>query len=54
MEQLLIQLEQIREKMIRSGLEHGLHAPKTIRLSEQLDQIINQYVQISLLLIAKK
>ncbi|WP_342463129.1 aspartyl-phosphate phosphatase Spo0E family protein [Ureibacillus sp. FSL K6-8385] len=54
MEKLLTQLEHVREKMIRSGLENGLQSPKTLRLSRELDQIINQYVQKSRLFIAKK
>ncbi|QBK25463.1 aspartyl-phosphate phosphatase Spo0E family protein [Ureibacillus thermophilus] len=54
MEELLIQLEHLREKMIRSGLEHGLQSKKTIQLSKQLDKIIDQYVQQTLVAISKK
>ncbi|WP_096550541.1 aspartyl-phosphate phosphatase Spo0E family protein [Ureibacillus thermosphaericus] len=43
MDRLKLHLEYVREKMIRSGLENGLQSPKTIRLSKQLDQILNQY-----------
>lgn len=38
-------LEQVRQRMIRSGIENGLQSPKTIRLSKQLDHIMNQYTQ---------
>lgn len=42
---LLLKLEMVREKMIRSGMENGLQAPKTIQLSKELDVIMNQYEQ---------
>jgi len=54
MEELLIQLEHLRERMIRSGLEHGLQAPKTVQLSKQLDKIINQYIQQTLVALMKR
>lgn len=44
---LLVQLEFIREKMIRSGMENGLQAPKTIRLSKKLDEMLNLYDKIN-------
>ncbi|SOB91882.1 stage 0 sporulation regulatory protein [Ureibacillus xyleni] len=40
---LLKKLEQTRQLMIESGMENGLQNPKTIRLSKQLDRIMNQY-----------
>jgi stage 0 sporulation regulatory protein len=56
MDRLKLHLEYVREKMIRSGLENGLQSPKTIRLSKQLDQILNQYQkhEKSPLIITKK
>jgi hypothetical protein len=56
MDRLKLHLEYIRKKMIRSGLENGLQSPKTIRLSKQLDQILNQYQkhEKSPLIITKK
>lgn len=38
-------LEQVRQRMIRSGIENGLQSPKTIRLSKELDHILNQYTR---------
>jgi len=46
MEKLLKKLEQTREKMIYSGIKNGLLSPKTIRLSERLDQLINEYEKV--------
>lgn len=42
---LLIQMEQTREMMIRSGVENGLCNANTIRLSRQLDQLMNTYYE---------
>ncbi len=36
-------IELIRMKMIQSGIQRGLDDKKTVRLSEQLDQILNKY-----------
>ncbi|KOS69669.1 hypothetical protein AEA09_14520 [Lysinibacillus contaminans] len=46
---LLKQMEQAREMMIRSGVEKGLQNANTIRLSRQLDQLINTYYEEQLL-----
>ncbi len=40
---LLNQLEQVRQDMIQCASEKGLTDKSTIRLSEELDQLINQY-----------
>lgn len=40
---LLKQLEQVRQDMIQCASEKGLTDESTIRLSEELDQLINQY-----------
>lgn len=40
---ILKQLERTRELMIRSGIENGLRNAKTIRLSKQLDRLMNKY-----------
>ncbi|OZS79139.1 hypothetical protein CF394_01590 [Tetzosporium hominis] len=40
---LLNQLEQVRQDMIQCASEKGLTDESTIRLSEELDQLINQY-----------
>lgn len=40
---LLKKLEQKRQMMIESGMVNGLQNPKTIRLSKQLDQLMNQF-----------
>ncbi|HWL25522.1 MAG TPA: aspartyl-phosphate phosphatase Spo0E family protein [Ureibacillus sp.] len=39
----LNKLEWKRRLMIQSGIENGLQNPKTIRLSRELDRIMNQY-----------
>lgn len=36
-------LEQVREKMIQSGMTHGFLHDQTIRLSEQVDMLMNLY-----------
>ncbi|MFJ7950926.1 Spo0E family sporulation regulatory protein-aspartic acid phosphatase [Lysinibacillus sp. NPDC096418] len=46
---LLKQMEQTREMMIRSGVENGLQNANTIRLSRQLDQLMNTYYEEQLL-----
>ena len=46
---LLKQMEQTREMMIRSGVENGLRNANTIRLSRQLDQLMNTYYEEQLL-----
>ena len=43
MKETLNKLEMIRKLMIQSGIENGLQNPKTIRLSRQLDRIMNEY-----------
>lgn len=40
---LLNQLEQVRQDMIQCASEKGLTDESTIRLSEELDELINQY-----------
>jgi len=40
---LLKELEKKRRLMIQSGIEYGLQNPKTIRLSTELDQLMNEY-----------
>ncbi|MEC1178716.1 aspartyl-phosphate phosphatase Spo0E family protein [Metasolibacillus meyeri] len=44
-EGILKQLERTRELMIRSGIENGLRNAKTIRLSRQLDRLMNKYAK---------
>lgn len=39
----LKKLEMKRRLMIQSGIENGLQNPKTIRLSRELDRIMNEY-----------
>ena len=46
---LLKKMEQTREMMIRSGVENGLRNANTIRLSRQLDQLMNTYYEEQLL-----
>lgn len=43
---LLEQLEVLREKMIKTGLEQGLQNTETIEISKQLDALLNEYVRL--------
>lgn len=42
---LLQQIESTRELMIQSGIENGLHSRKTLRLSKQVDYLMNKFNQ---------
>ena len=42
-ESILEELEQTREKMIKSALEKGFGNVNTIQLSEKVDQLLNAY-----------
>lgn len=35
-------IEQLREKMITVGMSKGFTSPETVKLSENLDKLINQ------------
>jgi hypothetical protein len=48
--ELLIIIDNLKEKLVQSGFEHGLNDPKTLKISQQLDIYIVQYQR----LIAKK
>jgi hypothetical protein len=39
---LIIQIEKKREEMILTGKIHGLTSPKTLYVSQQLDQLLNR------------
>lgn len=39
----LEQVELLREKMIKTGMEFGLQDAKTIKISRQLDELLNEY-----------
>ncbi|QCR31623.1 aspartyl-phosphate phosphatase Spo0E family protein [Lysinibacillus sp. SGAir0095] len=39
---LLKELEKKRQLMIQTGIEHGLQNPKTIRISKELDRLMNE------------
>ena len=43
---LLEQLEVLREKMIKTGLEQGLQNMETIKISKQLDDLLNEYERL--------
>ncbi|MFL6554846.1 MAG: Spo0E family sporulation regulatory protein-aspartic acid phosphatase [Bacillus sp. (in: firmicutes)] len=38
---LFVQIENLRNKMIRVGLSKGFTSVETVRLSERLDKLIN-------------
>ncbi|MFC7685601.1 aspartyl-phosphate phosphatase Spo0E family protein [Ureibacillus sp. GCM10028918] len=40
---LLKELEKKRQLMIQSGIEYGLQNPETIRISKELDHLINEF-----------
>ncbi|MCM3386578.1 aspartyl-phosphate phosphatase Spo0E family protein [Ureibacillus chungkukjangi] len=40
---LLKELEKKRQLMIQTGIEYGLQNPKTIRISKELDRLMNEY-----------
>ncbi|MDI7742824.1 aspartyl-phosphate phosphatase Spo0E family protein [Lysinibacillus fusiformis] len=40
---LLKELEKKRQLMIQSGIEYGLQNPKTIRISKELDLLMNEF-----------
>ncbi|WP_332649600.1 aspartyl-phosphate phosphatase Spo0E family protein [Lysinibacillus sp. 54212] len=40
---ILKQLEQTRELMIQAGMKYGLQNIRTIKLSRQLDELLNEY-----------
>lgn len=40
---LLIELEMKRKLMIKSGIENGLQSQETLRLSEQVDCLMNTF-----------
>lgn len=42
---LLAKINDLREKMIEIGLEEGLTSPNTIKISKELDKLLNQYQQ---------
>lgn len=39
-------VETLRTAMIKSGNENGLNHPTTIKLSQNLDKLLNEYTQI--------
>ncbi|MBD7942912.1 MULTISPECIES: aspartyl-phosphate phosphatase Spo0E family protein [Psychrobacillus] len=43
MESILNRLETTREKMIQSAIENGVTNRETIRLSEELDHLLNEF-----------
>ncbi len=43
LESILNQLEYTREKMIQSAVENGVANRETIRLSEELDRLLNEF-----------
>lgn len=37
------QVELLREKMIETGMKYGLQNDETIKISRQLDKLLNEY-----------
>lgn len=44
-EMVLLQIEEKRQQMIELALTYGFTAKETIECSQELDQLINQYLQ---------
>ncbi|KMY62425.1 sporulation protein [Geobacillus stearothermophilus] len=42
---VLLQIEEKRQQMIELALTYGFTAKETIECSQELDQLINQYLQ---------
>lgn len=40
-------VELLRNAMIKSGIENGLNHPTTIKLSQKLDKLLNEYLNSS-------
>lgn len=45
-EDILMEIETTKTKMINSGIRNGLNNPKTLRISQKLDQLLNVYQQL--------
>ncbi|QOY37737.1 Spo0E family sporulation regulatory protein-aspartic acid phosphatase [Anaerobacillus isosaccharinicus] len=43
MEQLLNKIEEIRDKMVAIGLEKGFSNEEVVVISQELDDLLNQY-----------
>ena len=43
MESIIKRLEYTREKMIQSAIENGVTNRETIRLSEEIDHLLNEF-----------
>jgi len=42
-EDLSLKIELIRKEMIKCGMKEGISAEKTIKISQQLDELLNCY-----------
>ena len=38
-----VEIELVRQQLIRAAQQNGMHAEETIELSRQLDSLINEY-----------
>ncbi len=45
-EDLFLQIENLRNKMITTGLSKGFTSVETVRLSERLDTLINEHMAL--------
>jgi len=41
--ELIIQINELRTKMVAQGMKNGLNDPNTIKFSKRLDELIFQY-----------
>ncbi|WP_102348946.1 aspartyl-phosphate phosphatase Spo0E family protein [Bacillus sp. Marseille-P3661] len=44
---LLKEIDFLRAKLITSGITNGMRDPQTIHLSQQLDQLLNKYNDVT-------
>lgn len=45
-EDLNVKIEELREKMIFIGMSKGLSSPDTLRISKDLDRLLNKQMEI--------
>jgi Spo0E like sporulation regulatory protein. len=44
MRNLLIELEDLRRKMVHLGMRKGLRHPEVLKVSQELDIVLNEYM----------
>lgn len=44
---IILMIEELREELIKNGMDKGFQDPQVIMISEKLDDLINQYYRIT-------